>query len=118
MLLPSLLGSDATPPLWAFIIFYGLDWVATVPPTIVIARERYGVEGPIVFGWIFTAHQAGAAVAATGAGLVRDELGNYVPAFLVSGALCFVAALASGAIPAPGPTAGTPAANIRDLETS
>ena len=98
ILLPSLLGPEAAPPTWAFIVFYGLDWVATVPPTVVIARESFGVDGPIVFGWIFASHQVGAAVAATGAGLVRDEWGDYGPAFLMSGGLCFVAAVASGLI--------------------
>ena len=98
LLLPSLLGHDAAPPTWAFIVFYGLDWVATVPPTVVIARERFGVDGPIVFGWVFASHQVGAAIAATGAGLIRDEWGEYAPAFLISGGLCFVAAVASGLI--------------------
>lgn len=98
MLLPSLLGSDATPSTWVFMVFYGLDWVATVPPTIVLARERFGVDGPIVFGWVFASHQVGAALAATGAGLVRDVWGDYAPAFLIAGAVCFVAALASAAV--------------------
>ncbi|HEX8780557.1 MAG TPA: MFS transporter [Nocardioides sp.] len=98
MLLPSLLGPDAAPSTWMFIVFYGLDWVATVPPTIVLARERFGLEGPVVFGWIFASHQVGAAIAATGAGVIRDVWGDYAPAFLVSGALCAVAAVASAMI--------------------
>lgn len=98
MLLPSLLGPTAEPPTWAFIIFYGLDWVATVPPTVVLAREAFGLDGPIVFGWIFAFHQLGAAIAATGAGLIRDVHHSYAPAFVIAGALCMVAALASGLI--------------------
>ena len=98
MLLPSLLGPTAEPPTWTFIVFYGLDWVATVPPTVLLAREAFGLDGPIVFGWIFAAHQLGAAVAATGAGLIRDLHHSYAPAFVIAGALCVVAAVASGAI--------------------
>ena len=60
-----------------FILFYGLDWVATVPPTVALCREYFGATGPVVFGWVFASHQIGAAVAATGAGLVRDQLGDY-----------------------------------------
>ncbi|KQY56332.1 MFS transporter [Nocardioides sp. Root140] len=98
MLLPSLLGPSVEPPTWAFIVFYGLDWVATVPPTVLLAREAFGADGPIVFGWIFASHQLGAAVAATGAGFIRDVQGTYAPAFVITGALCLVAAVASGAI--------------------
>ncbi|MDP9496450.1 MAG: MFS transporter [Actinomycetota bacterium] len=80
-------------PLLAFIVFYGLDWVATVPPTIALCA---GVAGPeraaVVFGWVFAAHQIGAACAAYGAGVVRDGLGSYGPAFVTAGVLCAVAA--------------------------
>ena len=75
-----------------FILFYGLDWVATVPPTMALCRERFGADGPIVFGWVFAAHQIGAAAAAFGAGVVHDELGSYDVAWYVAGALCVVAA--------------------------
>ena len=75
-----------------FAVFYGLDWVATVPPTVKLATAHFGREkAGVVFGWIFTAHQLGAATAAWGAGLTRTELSSYVPAFLVAGALCLLA---------------------------
>lgn len=44
-----------------FIVFYGLDWVATVPPTIALCREHYGDDSAIVFGWVLASHQLGAA---------------------------------------------------------
>jgi sugar phosphate permease len=77
-----------------FAMFYGLDWLATVPPTIKITQDRFGPErANIVFGWIFTGHQLGAAAIAFGAGFSRTELDSYLPAFFFSGALCVVAAL-------------------------
>jgi len=80
--------------LWVFAVFYGLDWVATVPPTVKWAAEAYGREqAPLVFGWVFTGHQLGAATAAFGAGLTRTLLGTYVPAFQLSGVACLLAAL-------------------------
>ena len=76
-----------------FAVFYGLDWIATVPPTVKLTAERFGPErANVVFGWIFAGHQLGAAAAAYGAGLGRTVLASYLPAFFVSGALCFVAA--------------------------
>lgn len=77
-----------------FAVFYGLDWVATVPPTVRLAARCFGEENaPIMFGWIAAAHQAGAAMAAWGAGLIRVGSGSYMPAFLAAGALCLVASL-------------------------
>jgi sugar phosphate permease len=77
-----------------FAVFYGLDWIATVPPTVKLTADRFGRErAGMVFGWIFTGHQIGAASAAIGAGLVRTEFSTYLPAFFVAGALCIVAAL-------------------------
>jgi sugar phosphate permease len=82
-----------------FGVFYGLDWIATVPPTVRLSAQNFGRErAAMVFGWIFTAHQLGAAVAAFGAGFTRDELSSYVPAFMVSGAFCLLAALAAMAV--------------------
>ena len=82
--------------LLVFAVFYGLDWIATVPPTLRLATEAFGKEdGPVVFGWVVAAHQVGAGVAALGAGLIRTVLGDYQIAFLISGALCLVAALLS-----------------------
>jgi MFS family permease len=76
-----------------FIVFYGLDWVATVPPTVALTAEVFGRERmSIVYGWIFAAHQLGAASAAFGAGAVRTWLGDYELAFLSAGVLCLVAA--------------------------
>ncbi|MBA77028.1 MAG: MFS transporter [Tistrella sp.] len=76
-----------------FAMFYGLDWVATVPPTIKLTANRFGRErAPMVFGWIFAGHQIGAATASFGAGLSRSELGTYLPAFFAAGILCFLAA--------------------------
>jgi MFS family permease len=95
LLLPSLFGDAMHVNMLAFVIFYGLDWVATVPPTITLCREAFGERAPIVFGWVFAAHQIGAAVAASGAGLVRDHLGTYTLAWYVAGALCFGAAVMS-----------------------
>jgi sugar phosphate permease len=82
--------------LGVFAVFYGLDWIATVPPTVKLAAQHFGRErAPLVFGWIFTAHQLGAAAAAFGGGLSRDLLHSYLPAFFVSGATCIAAALAA-----------------------
>jgi MFS family permease len=93
-----------------FGVFYGLDWIATVPPTVRLTAQNFGRErSALVFGWIFTGHQLGAAVAAVGGGLSRDELSSYIPAFMVSGALCLIAALAAVAVRRL-PTMGRPAA--------
>ena len=76
-----------------FAMFYGLDWIATVPPTVKLTADRFGRERtPIVFGWIFAGHQIGAATAALGAGLSRTEFASYLPAFFIAGALCLLAA--------------------------
>ncbi|MFC4130800.1 MFS transporter [Hamadaea flava] len=98
LLLSHLLDAQAHPPMLFFIVFYGLDWVATVPPTIALCRTHFGADGPIVFGWVFASHQIGAAVAATGAGVVRDALGSYSLAWYAAGALCFIAAAVSARI--------------------
>ena len=77
-----------------FALFYGLDWIATVPPTVKLAASAFGREkAGLVFGWVFAAHQIGAAVAAFGAGFTRAELSTYLPAFYAAGAACLVAAL-------------------------
>jgi predicted MFS family arabinose efflux permease len=82
-----------------FILFYGLDWVATVPPTVTLCREYFPASGPVVFGWVFASHQIGAAFAATAAGVVRDRLGNYTLAWYVAGALALAAAALSVLLP-------------------
>lgn len=77
-----------------FAMFYGLDWIATVPPTVRLTAQRFGPErANLVFGWIFAGHQLGAGAAAFGAGLSRTLLASYLPAFFIAGALCVVAAL-------------------------
>jgi predicted MFS family arabinose efflux permease len=77
-----------------FAMFYGLDWIATVPPTVKLTSRYFGTERTnVVFGWIFAGHQLGAAAAAYGAGLTRTEWSTYLPAFFVAGAACLVAAL-------------------------
>jgi len=86
----------ATPgvALWVFAIFYGLDWIATVPPTVKLATDAFGAaRAPVMFGWIAAGHQVGAATTALTAGWVRTTLGDYEMAFWGSGALCLVAAL-------------------------
>jgi sugar phosphate permease len=76
-----------------FAMFYGLDWIATVPPTVRLTAATFGKEkAGMVFGWIFAAHQLGAAVAAYGAGRVRTLLLTYDPALFAAGAACLVAA--------------------------
>jgi MFS family permease len=98
LLLPSLLSPHAEPSTWVFVLFYGLDWVATVPPTIVLCREYFGDRSAVVFGWVFASHQLGAAVAAAGAGWLRDLNGSYDVAFYLAAGLCFVAAAFSAGI--------------------
>jgi MFS family permease len=93
--LPALFGPDIQASMVAFIVFYGLDWVATIPPTMALCRELFGPAAPVVFGWVFAAHQVGAALMALGAGIVRDQLGAYDLAWFIGGALCVVAGLLS-----------------------
>lgn len=77
-----------------FAVFYGLDWIATVPPTVRMTAERFGREkANLVFGWIFAGHQMGAATAAFGAGMTRSLLQSYLPAFFFAGVLCIIAAV-------------------------
>jgi MFS family permease len=77
----------------AFALFYGLDWIATVPPTVAITVNTFGRDkANLVFGWVFAGHQLGAASAALGAGLARTELATYLPAFMGAGVLCIIAA--------------------------
>ncbi|MGN6097812.1 MAG: MFS transporter [Bosea sp. (in: a-proteobacteria)] len=77
-----------------FAVFYGLDWVATVPPTVKLAADRFGERANLVFGWVFAGHQLGAAFAAWGAGFTRTAYESYLPAFFIAGLLCLLAALA------------------------
>jgi sugar phosphate permease len=80
--------------LGVFAVFYGLDWIATVPPTVRLTSDVFGREkAAIVFGWIAASHQIGAAFAAFTAGAVRSLFGTYSPAFIGAGILCLLAAL-------------------------
>ena len=96
-----------------FAMFYGLDWIATVPPTVKLAGAAFGPQKVgLVFGWIFAAHQLGAAAAAYGAGFVRTLLLTYTPALYAAGAACLVAALLVMAIRRPAaPARAAPAAS-------
>ncbi len=102
-LLPALFGPDLQASMVVFIVFYGLDWVATVPPTLALCREHFGTRAPVVFGWVFAAHQLGSAFAAFGGGVIRDVTGSYDLAWVLAAGLCLLAALMSVSI-----TRGTP----------
>ena len=95
LVLPALFAATVRPSMVVFILFYGLDWVATVPPTVALCREYFGASGPVVFGWVFASHQIGAAIAATSTGLLRDRLGNYDLAWYIAGGLSISAAALS-----------------------
>ncbi|MFD5007586.1 MFS transporter [Streptomyces mutabilis] len=108
LFLPLLLAPSVHPPMVFFIVFYGLDWVATVPPTLALCREQYGQDSAIVFGWVLASHQVGAALVAFLGGVARDRLGSYDVVWVGSGALCAAAALMALVIrrrPAPAPGA-------------
>jgi predicted MFS family arabinose efflux permease len=80
--------------LGVFAVFYGLDWIATVPPTVRLIGTSFGREkSGIVYGWVFAAHQVGASSAAYFAGLMRADLGSYLQAFILSGLICMSAAV-------------------------
>jgi MFS family permease len=77
-----------------FAVFYGLDWVATVPPTVALTNEVFGKrDAPVIVSWIVCGHQIGGAIAAVGAGVMRNETGSYLGAFIASGAACLIASL-------------------------
>jgi MFS family permease len=101
MMLPGLLSDSLHPSIIAFVVVYGLDWVATVPPTAALCREAFGEAGSVVFGWVFAAHQIGAAVVSVGAGVVRDVTGQYTVAWVGAACLCLVAAFASSRVGRP-----------------
>src|SRR5579863_975133 len=91
MYLPHAFGVDFF-GLPLFAVFYGLDWIATVPPTVRLTTDIYGKDAaPVVFGWIVAGHQLGAAFAALGAGMLRASLGTYTVASMISGSLCLIA---------------------------
>jgi sugar phosphate permease len=96
-----------------FAVFYGLDWIATVPPTVRLTSEAFGRENTgVIYGWIGASHQLGASAAALGAGAIRTMLGGYQVAFWVAGLLCVIAGLSfltigRGLRPASVPTVAT-----------
>jgi len=94
LLLPFALMQGSFTLLTIFTIFYGLDWIATVPPTISISRQIFGTKkSGIIYGWIFASHQAGAAVAAYGGGLIYKFFDSYTWAFFLAGVFCALASL-------------------------
>jgi sugar phosphate permease len=102
-----LVNSDATlVGLSVFAVVYGLDFIATMPPTVKLTVATFGREmGPALLGWIFAAHQLGAGVFAAASGVSRDMMGTYVPSFFLAGMLCLVAATAFVAVKRPAPAA-------------
>ncbi len=101
LVVPWLLGRTVHPSLFVFILFYGLDWVATVPPTVALCRQHFGAErAGVVFGWVFASHMVGAGVAASFAGWVRQVNGDYFGAWVTAGGLCLGAAALCLLIPA------------------
>ena len=107
LFLPLTLNGGATQSLGVFAVFYGLDWVATVPPTVRLTGEVFGRENTgVIYGWIGASHQLGASMAAFGAGAIRTISGDYAMAFYISGVLCVLAGtsfltLGRRAFPAP-----------------
>lgn len=95
LMLPGLLSDAIHPSIVAFVVVYGLDWVATVPPTVALCRQAFGEHGNIVFGWVFASHQVGAAIASVTAGVLRDTTGAYTIAWFGAAGMCLVAALVS-----------------------
>jgi predicted MFS family arabinose efflux permease len=80
--------------LMLFVVFYGLDWVATVPPTVRLTADIFGKANvSMVYAWIFASHQLGSAAAAYGAGLLRTWLGDYQASFIIAGLFGLVAAV-------------------------
>ncbi|QCO99479.1 MFS transporter [Arthrobacter sp. 24S4-2] len=98
LVLPILLSATVQPSMIVFVVIYGLDWVATVPPTAAICRQVFGADGSVVFGWVFAAHQLGAAAAALAAGAIRDATGQYTYAWFGAAAMCTIAAVISATI--------------------
>ena len=94
-ILPVILFPSIHAKTLVFVIFYGLDWVATVPPTVILARKIIGpTRGTVLYGWVFASHQLGASVAAFGAALLRVKFGNYSLAFYIAGVLCVITSVA------------------------
>lgn len=98
--LDAVLAPGVEPGMWVFIVFYGLDWVATVPPTVALCRTHFGVaDSGVVFGWVFASHMVGAGVGASVAGWIRTAQGDYHWAWVGAAVLCFTAVALALAIP-------------------
>ncbi len=109
--LHSMFAPDVQPKMWVFIVFYGLDWVATVPPTVALCRTHFGLtDSGIVFGWTYAAHMVGAGLGASFAGWIRTVDGTYRTAWMSAGVLCIAAALVCLTIPKPPVEEGSPPA--------
>ncbi|MGE7919752.1 MFS transporter [Viridibacillus sp. NPDC093762] len=94
LFLPFALAQGSYLWLVIFSIFYGLDWIATVPPTIGLARREFGLKkSTLMYGWIMAAHQVGAGVAAFGGGVIFKVFGSYQWAFILAGSMCVIASL-------------------------
>ena len=97
---PVLLGPVVEWPMLFFVVFYGLDWVATVPPTVQLCREAFGLErSGVLYGWVFASHMVGAGAAATFAGWIRTTQGDYTIAWLTAAALALLASASITLIP-------------------
>ena len=89
---PFVLGPTVEPPMLFFVVFYGLDWIATVPPTVELCRRHFGLaNSSLVYGWVFASHMVGAALASAFAGWIRDVQGDYLIAWIVAAVLCIAA---------------------------
>jgi predicted MFS family arabinose efflux permease len=98
----------------AFAVLFGLDYIATVPPTVALVADRFGSRNVgIVYGWVFAAHMIGAAIAAWVAGVVRESVGDYAAAFVAAGWIAIIAGFAALGIkrPGSGPAVATPPAS-------
>lgn len=90
---PFVIGPTVEPPMLFFIVFYGLDWIATVPPTVELCRRHFGVANSgFIYGWVFASHMVGAAVASAFAGWIRQFQGDYFIAWIFAAVLCLGAA--------------------------
>ncbi len=98
--MPFIIGPSVDPPILVVMVLFGLDWVATVPPTAIMCTRAFGPEkGAVVFGWVFAAHMIGAAAAALLSGAIRDITGDYLIAWLLAGVLALGASIAALALP-------------------
>jgi len=96
--LPWLFSDTVTPGMLVFTVFYGMDWIATVPPTIRLCQDSFGSSAGVVFGWLWTAHQVGGALATALGGVMRDHFGTYTIVWFTGATVCLAAGAMSLAI--------------------